>query len=578
MITFRACLSVSCVALALYAPTSSADILATASAGSSISGVIDQLKSAAEKIIHDLDNTVNVNAFRIRQDMQIVISDLNYAAQELEGKVVKDLNDSQRLFFSQSESLIHGAASAANASIDKLEDAQIRLSDSIRDLPFARRTARVLQVEPTYVESTFAGKIDNNTTDLNIMSMGDTLSLKEQLKLEQKQISDPPILDERQQSMLKALTASELKSQFGGMSGENFSNSIEISAELKNFLQNAPLGTHNVYTPEIWSKSIEPSTEVKNFLRKGAVEALKLDKPDMFGQFKDVSITIKGSDLNYGPASLSFGDTSCFSVEQLDSKLTFKCPGLAFISNSAIEGRIGELVVIDYQPWYTRFWNWITSTPAATRIFKTYVTVVPQKVGDYSVTAVVQTPKPVEEAVSEAIAVGNSHCAGERSYVVRVNRRGDASWTIDYKTVSVVENSGNQGRSVDGPLETSPGGFIMSIKLQNGGSCGPNRPFSGDKLWYDARAWFNGTVSWKEKKTLQELVPTQIRAGEMFWGKDIDLKLPEGTQSFKVTVNQINQMTQTVLGEDKKPWFRVQGDGTKTFLVISPAKLTDALR
>lgn len=534
------CAVAVCSSMTIYHPSVSADIVTTAAAGSSVSGLIDQLKDAAEKVIHELDDKFSLNAFRIRQDMALLISELNNVALELERQTFKDLNATQKSFFSQAETAILVAAEATNTSIDKLGEIQIRVSDTIAGFPFVRKTARVLTIEPTYIVSTFYGSVDSSTLESNSNANGVT-PFQSMLK----DIVNPAHTTERNDIMKQA----------------EFLTAIDSTEQVQKT------------TPSV-------TTESKTWVEKRedpTVEALKLDNADYSGQFEDVIISIKGSDLNYGPASLTFGAISCKVVEQIDSRLAFKCPGRSFISNRVIDGRSGDLLVTDYQPWYKQFINWVTGKPAPTRSFQTYITVVPQKLGDYSVTAVVQTALPIFESRSQPIAVGNEHCVDQRSHNVRINRQGDPTWSINYKTVAVTETSGNRGRSVKGPLETGPNGFILNVSLQNGGSCGPNRPFSGKKVWYDARAWFNGVVSWQESKTIEKLEPTVLSSGPLFWGKDLEITLPPGTQDFKVTIKQVNNMIQTVLGDDKKPWFRVKSDTTKSFLVISPENLEYAL-
>lgn len=534
-------LPVASILLALHTSIASADIVATAAAGSSISGLIDQLQSVAEKIIHELDDKVGLNAFRIRQDMTLVISELNNAALELEGKTFKDLNSTQKSFFQQSEVAILVARDAVQAPLDQLGEIQVRMSDTISGLPFARKTARVLKVEPHYIVSTFYGSVDPATLASNINADG-VKPMDELIKF----ILNPTHIKEldeflKQTGIVMAVSAPTTEPAVAAVD----------APPPKTFVEHEP----------------QPNDQVP-----------QAEKADYSGQYPDVPITITGSDLNYGPASLTFGSIPCTTAEQLDSRLTFTCPGQSFIANSSIERRSGDLVVTDFQPWYKRFWSWLIGKPAPTRSYKTLVTVVPQKLGDYKLTALVAVSKPIAEQRSQPISAGNGHCAGSVGYNVRVNKQGDPSWSIDFATVNIQETSGNQGRSVVGPLETGPTGFIVAVNLQNGGGCGPNRPFSGDKLWYDARAWFNGTVTWKETKTITENVLTEINAGPLFWDKDLDFTLPDGTQEYTLKVSQVDGSKQVVIGEEQKSWFRVKNDASKKFLVLSPKSLTDAMR
>lgn len=543
MVFSRPCLALVGIVLALQVQTVNADLVSSALAGSSISGLIDQIKGVADSIIHELDDKVGLNAFRIRQDLAILISELNNAALELEGKTISDLNSTQKSFFQQAEASIIVAQSTLTAPLEELGNIQVQMSDTISGLPFSRKTARVLQVEPHYLESTFYGSVDSATLENNVSAGG-------------VKASDILIKDIMNPAHIKEIDDILKQVSFAVVFSES--------------------------TPSLPFSSKPPSApEAKTFVNQPAQPAsqvLRGDHANYSGQFQDELITIKGSDLNYGPASLIFGDTSCVLGEQLDSRLTFNCPGRSFIANQSIERRSGDLVVTDFQPWYSRLWAWVTNDPLPTRTYKTLITIVPQKLGDYSVMAVVETPRLVREPRSQPVAVGNSHCDGERNYNVRVNKQGDPNWSIDFNSVNLVETSGNQGRSVTAPLETGPTGFVVAVNLQNGGSCGPNRPFSGDKLWYDARAWFSGNVSWNESKTVKENLPTVVSSGPLFWGKDMDFVLPDGTKDFQITINQVNNLKQIVIGEEIKPWFRVKSDASKKLLVISPKTIKDAMQ
>lgn len=139
---------------ALAVPTSqpaSAQAVSSIAAGMSVSAIVGTLRSAALDIVRELDKTVGVNSFQIRQHLLLIVSELEHAALTLEGKFFKDLDATQQAFFRNVEGTVHEASRAANQPLDKLDAVAKTLATAVERIPLADGSPRILRSTPSYV-------------------------------------------------------------------------------------------------------------------------------------------------------------------------------------------------------------------------------------------------------------------------------------------------------------------------------------------------------------------------------------------------------------------------------------------
>lgn len=149
-ILFSATLFLSCQIGSAFAQAG----MATFAVDQSVSSATDQLKDAAEEVIHNAGNEFGRGAFTARQNAEILIQQLNVIATELEGKTFKDLNESQRLFFVNTRNTLDEMRNTTDYSVARAQQLVSQADNMLGTLPGSNRTARVLDFSPRYVLST----------------------------------------------------------------------------------------------------------------------------------------------------------------------------------------------------------------------------------------------------------------------------------------------------------------------------------------------------------------------------------------------------------------------------------------
>ncbi|WP_296953027.1 hypothetical protein [uncultured Massilia sp.] len=116
-----------------------------------VANVVDNLKRAAQDIIHQLDQTASVNSFQIRQHLLVTISEVEHAALTVQDKTFKDLDKQQQALFQGAENTIAAAKAATTAPLDKLGDISKTVENAVARLPLADKSPRIARIRPDHL-------------------------------------------------------------------------------------------------------------------------------------------------------------------------------------------------------------------------------------------------------------------------------------------------------------------------------------------------------------------------------------------------------------------------------------------
>lgn len=445
----------SAITLLLAVPCSgfsAAQVPGGLAAGMTVGSIVGTLRGAALDIIRELDKTVGVNSFQIRQHLLLVVSELEHSALTLEGKLFKDLDISQQAFFRNIEGAINEASNATNQPLDKLDGIAKTLATSVERLPLTDGSPRVLRSTPSYVVT-----------------------------------------------------------------------KLEIA---------------------------------------------------------ETRVSFEGSRLNYGPPTLKFGNIECRLAGHTDVRVDFICPSALFRTVASVTPVTGNLVVDDVETFWAKAKN-VFRHYDPKKQYRVLVQGVPEVLG---VATLYTQHEEIEEEFSDRSAplnASNNHCQNETEHgPFTYSVQGGPDWSIVPGSARWGgESSGNQQRSVSGPLDLTSKGFRFMAKLKNGGDCGPYKPFSSDRLWVDARAWIGGNVLWRESRQISVKKQSDLSIGTLKWGQDVAIPLPDKLMAFRLTVRQMDGSAPIVIDKDNSlRWFRVDHDTAKHTLVIRPRSIEDALQ
>jgi len=410
--------------------------------------MVDKLRSAAQDIIHQLNQTASVNSFQIRQHLLMTISELEHAALTIQDKTFKDLDKQQQNLFKQAENTIAAAKSATTAPLEKLGTIAKDVESAAARLPLADKSPRVTHIRPDHLLS--------------------------------------------------------------------------------------PTGA------------------------------------------APVRLVVEGNFLAYGPATFEMEKQACTLVTQTDTMLAFHCPSRIFMTPDAFKNVVGSLVIADRKELWERVKN-VFRNYEPRKNYRSLVVGVPPILGTYTMELGYPVTTPQTKPASAVFDSGNPHCTGQRDHSLNYTVQNGPGYSIVPGSVAFAETSGNGEHSMAGPLDFTPAGFRMQSTLKNVGDCGPTIPLTDRRVFYDARAWLGGNVTWTEVTSVTTQKVESTSPAPIMWGSDIVLNLPDKLSYFKVQVQQVDGAKPVLINADNtQRWFKVEK--TDKLLKISPRQLEDALK
>jgi hypothetical protein len=197
--------------------------------------------------------------------------------------------------------------------------------------------------------------------------------------------------------------------------------------------------------------------------------------------------------------------------------------------------------------------------------------IIPTKMGEYELYARQFENSIVTANRQEGFSYKNSYCAGSKEQVWTFNCQEDP-WKIDINSIKIDAPSISKRTSLHGLRNVSEKGFQISATIQNSGNC---IKVLGQTLRKDSRGSIKGTVAWQETRTVKTTKDeVLISKGDIDWGEDRVLNLPERTESFRLVVRQMDDSTRSISAAANERWFKVLDE--KNYLVIKPKTIAEA--
>lgn len=122
-------------------------------ADTAISDIINNAKNALTSSISQLSSSVSRNSMEIRQHLEITVQLLDQLGQALIGKTFQDLNDTQKLFFTNLNNSLTAFQDTSRITLDRVDDTLNNLNSTLGTIPLADRNPRLIKFTPVYVTS-----------------------------------------------------------------------------------------------------------------------------------------------------------------------------------------------------------------------------------------------------------------------------------------------------------------------------------------------------------------------------------------------------------------------------------------
>ncbi len=279
-----------------------------------------------------------------------------------------------------------------------------------------------------------------------------------------------------------------------------------------------------------------------------------------------VQVEARGSLLGVGESGLKIGNDRCAPVGKTETALTFACPGGPFAS----DGR-PKTVSADLSLTVPRgFMDQLLFRPARTKTYRLMTVVMPPRLGQFTVEGGYETTVRETQPRTGDIRAQNNHCQRERTHgPFRFSTT--PGWSIDPASIALGGvHSSNRGVTVLGPDEVATSGFYYTLKLANGGRC-----FMGAM---DARASRHQDVTWTEYRDVPREAALALPGGDLSWGTDAAIAVPDGLKWFRITVAQMDGQSRVITDRSEaNDWFSVDHDAARRTIVIRPRSLTEAM-
>lgn len=286
-------------------------------------------------------------------------------------------------------------------------------------------------------------------------------------------------------------------------------------------------------------------------------------------------IETRGYFLDHEQPSLTMETSECVTGKFIRNGSSFSCqfPPETFDGETGFFSVNGQISYAEPRGLWERF-KGIFSDNIQYKKYGVSLNFVPSFLGSYKIRATVAEQVRQNNARSQAFSDGNGHCAGSRNR--DFNFAATAGWSIDTGSINP-SCSASSKSACFGLKNVTSTGFQYAARITNNGDCGPKLPLGGGRAWRDGRGGVNGSVSWTEFKMVPGEVSVDVGEGEIFWGKDIAITLPEGTKHVVLSVSQIDGQEKVIEANILENWFSVSVDIANRSVVIKPKEVSEAL-
>lgn len=161
-------------------PTSqaTADPVSTLATGVAVDNTIQSIKSSAQDVIRQLEESVGISSFRARQDLAFLISELDYFSNQHRGKIFSDLNATEKRFLTDANNLVMNAGREARKTIGAAGGVAQTMESGLARLPLADKSPRVFRSSPEYLLSQGASGTVQITAQGSLLTSGKKPTVK----------------------------------------------------------------------------------------------------------------------------------------------------------------------------------------------------------------------------------------------------------------------------------------------------------------------------------------------------------------------------------------------------------------
>ncbi|MDQ0249016.1 hypothetical protein J2W22_001063 [Sphingomonas kyeonggiensis] len=151
------CLIVAPVLALAAVPGTAHAQFAEIAAGATMGSIVDQLEGSVRNIINNADDAVSNNSFRIRQQGEVLLGQLNAMVADQRDKTFAQLNESQKQAFLGIRNSIAQLSRLERVTARDIQRTTNTVGTAMGNLPFGKSTPRVIEYGPTYILGKPAG-------------------------------------------------------------------------------------------------------------------------------------------------------------------------------------------------------------------------------------------------------------------------------------------------------------------------------------------------------------------------------------------------------------------------------------
>ncbi|GAB1857356.1 hypothetical protein MHTCC0001_21920 [Flavobacteriaceae bacterium MHTCC 0001] len=277
----------------------------------------------------------------------------------------------------------------------------------------------------------------------------------------------------------------------------------------------------------------------------------------------DIVLTIKGNWLATGEPFIQIDSLVYEPTTKIDNKLEFILPLNIYNDESKINLFTSNLTLFKKSWFKTKEYN-----------YKVGTFLIPKTMGKYKLKTKVSREEKIAINRSQGFGDANGHCQGARNvnWTFNVQKGG---WKIDPNSIKHRATSVSSKSKYLGLRNVSESGFQIHGRVENSGNC---VRVLGKTVAKDARGSVHGTVSWQEYKMNPKTLDLGIVGeGDIFWGKDLSIELPQNTISFELEIDLLDGKKKIITSGKSEDWFKVDYNEEGSSLIIKPRELDEAL-
>lgn len=160
--------------------------------------LVSNLIEGVNNVIANLENSASATSFTVRSDLIVVLDNLNQLADQVVGKTFGELNNSQQVFFQNTQKLIDLFEETSKVSVEQVDGVVLSMGEALSRIPGFKNRPFVTNYEPGYAiveKNNLAIKIRgsllaNGTPELSFGNNICTIKTKTERSLEFQCASD----------------------------------------------------------------------------------------------------------------------------------------------------------------------------------------------------------------------------------------------------------------------------------------------------------------------------------------------------------------------------------------------------